>query len=154
MERYLQRILGSSKFDGVCATRSKTMGAIRGKGNKTTERALRMAFVRSGISGWHLHVKELPGKPDFFFPKQRLAVFVDGCFWHGCSQCGHTPLTRSEFWKAKFERNQARDKRVTRQLRASGIAVIRLWEHQLTAGAALKRAMRHVSAQLDRRNKR
>ncbi len=152
MERYLQRVLGSSKFEGVCSTRSKTMGAIRGKGNKTTERVLRMALVRDGVSGWHLHSKELPGKPDFFFPEQKVAIFVDGCFWHGCARCGHTPHTRSEFWKAKFERNQTRDRRVARQLRKAGVSVIRLWEHQLKTGKGIESAMRRIRPLLLRRS--
>jgi len=131
MERYLKDVLGSSKFDDVGETRSRTMGAIRGKGNKTTELRLRMAFVRAGLRDWHLHNRELPGRPDFFFPEKRVAVFVDGCFWHGCARCGHTPKTRSFFWTAKFERNKQRDRRNLRLLNALGIRVVRFWEHQL-----------------------
>ncbi len=71
--------------------RSKVMAAIRSKGNKDTE--LRLAFILRayGIKGWRRHYP-LPGKPDFVFPKQRLAVFVDGCFWHSCPKHGRTCL--------------------------------------------------------------
>lgn len=152
MERYLKVVLGSNKFEGVQIARSKTMSAIRGKGNKSTEIALRMALVRFGISGWQLHRKDVPGKPDFFFSTERVAIFVDGCFWHGCPKCSHIPLTRSEFWAAKFERNRARDKRVVRQLKAKGISVIRLWEHQLKSKKGMEIALRHVRVRLDRSN--
>ena len=111
MERRLKSHLPEGKFVGVSIHRARIMSAIRGKSNRTTELRLRMALVRSGIEGWTLHSSALPGKPDFCFPKSRVAVFVDGCFWHGCDRCGHVPKTRSAFWQAKFERNQERDPR-------------------------------------------
>lgn len=89
-----------------------------------------MALVRSGIRGFILHPK-LPGKPDFFFPEHNVAIFVDGCFWHGCDMCGHVPKTNSKFWAMKIQRNIQRDTRNTRLLKAQGIRVVRLWEHQL-----------------------
>jgi DNA mismatch endonuclease (patch repair protein) len=106
------------------------MSAVRGKRNKTTELALRMALVRSGIGGWVLHQKML-GCPDFYFPKARLAVFVDGCFWHGCHKCGHVPATNNSYWAAKLRRNRERDVATNEKLRAAGVAVIRFWEHEL-----------------------
>ncbi len=148
MERYLKSRLGSRSFEGVDTKRSKTMSKIRGKGNKTTELALRMAFVRAGFTGWTLHTTTLPGKPDFYFDRARLAVFVDGCFWHGCPKCGHTPKTRSEFWRAKFERNQFRDRRATRNLRSAGIRVIRIWEHELRSPQSVQAKIRLISSAL------
>jgi len=130
VERRLTKYLPLGRFDNVSVTRSKTMGAIRGKHNRTTERALRMALVRSRLTGWSLHAN-LPGKPDFYFHRQKLAVFVDGCFWHGCPRCGHVPKTRAAFWSAKFTRNRGRARQVSRQLGASGIHVLRFWEHEL-----------------------
>lgn len=144
MERYLQSVLGSSSFEGVSAKRSAAMRAVRSKGNKSTELRLRMALIRAGISGWTLHEKSLPGKPDFFFTKLRLAIFVDGCFWHGCPKCGHTPATRSAFWAAKFERNRARDLRNRLMLRKRRVSVIRLWEHQLKSSKNLSRAVERI----------
>jgi DNA mismatch endonuclease (patch repair protein) len=73
----------------------------------------------------------LPGKPDFAFPKQKVAVFVDGCFWHGCPKCYTRPKTNRAFWDKKRTDNMARDKRVTRQLRWQGWKVIRIWQHSL-----------------------
>jgi DNA mismatch endonuclease (patch repair protein) len=70
-------------------------------------------------------------RPDFVFAARRLAVFVDGCFWHGCPQHGTRPRGNAAFWRAKFRRNQARDRRDTRRLGRAGWKVLRLWEHEL-----------------------
>ena len=96
-----------------------------------------MALVRTGIKGWTLH-PTITGKPDFFFPKQRFALFVDGCFWHGCPRCGHIPSTRTLFWKNKIERNRVRDKRTVRILKADGIRSLRIWEHSLSKSGVTK----------------
>jgi DNA mismatch endonuclease (patch repair protein) len=74
------------------------------------------------------------GKPDFIFPQHRIAVFVDGCFWHRHSNCKYcyTPKSRTEFWLPKFQRNVARDRVVTRTLRMSGWHVVRVWQCQLS----------------------
>jgi len=137
MERKLRKTLKGGKFKNVPAIRSKTMAAIRGKNNRTTELCFRMALVRAGIKGWETNVEDLPGKPDFFFQKKRLAVFIDGCFWHGCPKCGHYPKTRSSFWKTKILRNKERDKKNRQKLRRKGIKVVRIWEHSLRDKAAL-----------------
>jgi len=131
MERFLRSKLAHGKFREVPAPRSKIMAAIRGKGNKSTELRFKMALVREGISGWKSHPKEIAGKPDFFFPSRQLAIFVDGCFWHGCEKCGHIPKTNRSFWAAKIDRNRKRHRRVNTQLRALGIRVRRFWEHTL-----------------------
>jgi DNA mismatch endonuclease Vsr len=78
-----------------------------------------------------MHDDALPGKPDFYFSGQRLAVFVDGCFWHGCPRCGHLPKTNSEFWAAKLGRNRNRDRTAKQRLLALGINTVRIWEHEL-----------------------
>ncbi|MBC8469467.1 MAG: very short patch repair endonuclease [Planctomycetes bacterium] len=131
MEKRLRKKLKGGKFKDVPVVRSKTMAAIRGKNNRTTELCFRMAIVRSGIKGWVTNFKDLPGKPDFFFRKKGIAVFIDGCFWHGCPKCGHYPKTRSSFWKAKILRNKERDKSNRRKLRRKGIKVVSVWEHSL-----------------------
>lgn len=107
------------------------MAAIRPRGNRTTEVRLRAMLVRAGLRGWTMHPPELPGKPDFYFASDGLAIFVDGCFWHGCSRCGHVPRTNSGFWQAKIERNRWRDRNTRRRLRQLGIATVRFWEHEL-----------------------
>jgi DNA mismatch endonuclease Vsr len=107
------------------------MGRIRSKGNYSTEQSFRLALVRARIRGWVLHPKAVFGTPDFFFPDEKLAVFIDGCFWHGCSRCGHVPRTRSAFWRLKFERNRSRSELVRITLKALGITTIRFWEHDV-----------------------
>ena len=131
MERILKRKLRNGVFNKVSPVRSKIMSSIRGKHNKSTEGKLRMALIKAGLKGWVLHPSDIFGKPDVFFQEKRLAIFVDGCFWHGCKSCGHIPKTRSAFWRAKFERNQARAKLVKSKLRQESIKVIRIWEHDL-----------------------
>ena len=112
------------------AKRSQVMAAIRSTGNRTTEEALASAFRRLGVKGWCRHV-DLPGKPDFVFRKQRLAVFVDGCFWHNCPKHGHIPHSNREYWRKKLKRNQERDRDTNRELRKRGWRVLRIWEHSV-----------------------
>lgn len=80
-------------------------------------------------------------------PKQKVAVFVDGCFWHGCPKCSTSPKTNRAFWDRKRETNMARDKRVTRQLRRQGWKVIRIWQHSLkkSPNACLTRIRRALT---------
>ncbi len=80
-------------------------------------------------------------RPDFVFPKLRLAIFVDGCFWHGCPKHETRPQNNAAFWRKKFARNKARDRLVTRTLRQNGWRVLRIWEHEL----ARKREARLVA---------
>jgi DNA mismatch endonuclease (patch repair protein) len=135
MERLLKRQLPGGVFFGVTPQRSLTMGKIKSKGNRTTEQSFRLALVRAGIQGWVLHPKQVFGTPDFYFPTKKVAIFVDGCFWHGCPKCGHIPRTRSAFWRTKIERNRTRTKSVSRRLRGDGIRVLRIWEHELQEAA-------------------
>jgi DNA mismatch endonuclease (patch repair protein) len=85
---------------------------------------------RHRISGWRRHAA-LFGRPDFTFRAQRVAVFVDGCFWHGCPRHGTRPRHNRGFWQRKLDGNRARDRRVSRALRAQGWRVLRIWEHAL-----------------------
>ena len=112
------------------AKRSFVMSRIRSRGNKNTEVALAKLFRRNKIIGWRRNHKIL-GKPDFVFRQVRLALFVDGCFWHGCPKHGTQPAGNRTFWKNKFARNKARDVLVTRTLRSQGWRVLRIWEHEL-----------------------
>ena len=131
MERELRKYLPGGAFTNVSKTRSKAMAAVRGQGNKTTERRLRLALVRAGVRGWLVRPKGLRGNPDFMFPVARIVVFVDGCFWHGCPKCGHVPRTNGSFWAAKLRRNRERDLNTTDHLIAKGFLVLRFWEHEL-----------------------
>lgn len=114
------------------AKRSLIMSRIRGSGNRDTELRMIALFRTYGISGWR-RGQPLFGKPDFVFRRGRIAVFVDGCFWHGCPKPKHAPMprNRAEWWAAKLARNKARDLLVTRTLRKQGWRVIRVWECDL-----------------------
>ena len=90
-----------------------------------------MLLVRNHLRGWSTNYREIVGKPDFFFKQENVAIFIDGCFWHGCPQCGHIPKTRSDFWKAKITRNKERDMKVTSENEQKGVKVLRFWEHEL-----------------------
>ncbi len=151
MERYLKNKLKNGTFQNVADKTSKTMSAIKGMNNKTTELCFRMMLARNGVKGWKMNYKSIVGKPDFFFEDRKLAVFIDGCYWHGCPTCGHIPKKHSEFWKAKIKRNQERDKRVTRENEDNGIKVIRFWEHELKSSENRKIVIKNVIKILSRR---
>ena len=122
------------------AKRSAVMALIRSRGNRATELRLIALMREHGISGWRRNARVF-GKPDFVFRVEKLAVFVDGCFWHGCPRHGTMPAGNRAFWKAKLARNAARDREVTRTLRKAGGRVIRVWECAL----AKKRSARTVA---------
>lgn len=110
--------------------RSKNMAAVKSRGNKSTELKLVALFRKNKITGWRRHYKRLKGTPDFAFPKHKLAVFIDGCFWHGCKQ-SKLPTSNRSFWKKKITSNKERDRRVNKNIRAKGWKVVRIWEHEI-----------------------
>lgn len=114
----------------TAAQRSWTMSQIRSV-NTRPERELRAALHRVGLR-FRKHVSLLPGRPDIVFARQKVAVFIDGDFWHGW----RFPAWKSKlspYWQAKIERNRARDRRCFGRLRRSGWLVIRVWEHSIRA---------------------
>lgn len=123
--------------------RSKLMGAIRGKGNKTTELSFMQLCREARITGWRRHLP-LPGRPDFAFPQKRVAVFLDGCFWHGCPKCYKPPARNPVFWAEKAARNRRRDRKVDRLLREDGWTVVRVWEHALRSPESVLRRVAHL----------
>jgi DNA mismatch endonuclease (patch repair protein) len=124
--------------------RSEVMARIRSRGNKATELAFAKLLRAQGITGWRRHLAiKLQGdrgakrksgqvKPDFVFKDRRVAVFIDGCFWHGCPLHCTSPTSNRDFWGKKLKVNRTRDRLVTRLLRKQRWTVLRLWEHQLT----------------------
>ena len=116
-------------FSGL--TRSELMSRIKSRGNKKTEIAFLLELRREKLTGWRRHAK-LPGRPDFVFQKAKVAIFLDGCFWHGCPIHYKAPRTRRIFWNSKIERNKSRDRKNNRMLRSLGWKVIHIWEHDLT----------------------
>lgn len=111
--------------------RSDVMSRIKGKGNRDTELAMIQIFRKHHISGWRRN-QDVLGKPDFVFPKRKVALFVDGCFWHMCPKHFNMPKNNRAFWEKKLKGNRDRDKFVTRNLRRDGWKVIRIWEHELS----------------------
>jgi DNA mismatch endonuclease (patch repair protein) len=123
------------------------MGAVRGRGNKNTEVRLATLLRAHRVTGWRRHLP-LPGRPDFAFRRERVAIFVDGCFWHGCPKHFKRPQSSQEFWDAKLASNRARDARVTRELRRQGWKVLRIWEHALSkreSGNTIRRVVRSLA---------
>lgn len=125
--------------------RSALMARIRGRGNVATELALVSLLRRNRIVGWRRHIKAF-GNPDFVFRSERVAIFVDGCFWHGCQKHGRIPTSNRKFWSLKLERNTTRDRAVNRELRIRGWQVLRIWQHELMRGreAQCVRRIRHA----------
>ena len=110
--------------------RSEIMRQVKGR-DTTPEMSLRKALWRRGIRGWRIHQKGLPGSPDVVFNKYKLAIFVDGCFWHGCSNCYRRPKSRQDYWDKKLLKNVARDRENDRALFELGWVVLRFWEHEV-----------------------
>lgn len=112
--------------------RSIRMSKVCSVGNRSTEGRVEEILAKNNIEGWEKHSKNILGKPDFYFPKNKLAVFVDGCFWHYCPICKRNiPTTRQQFWMDKLENTRKRDNRNQRKLRKQGYHVMRIWEHEL-----------------------
>jgi len=116
-------------FGGL--SRGQLMSRVRSTGNQTTENRLASLLREAGLTGWRRHYP-VTGRPDFVWLRAKVAVFVDGCFWHG-HDCGRnvTPRTNAKAWCEKIEGNQARDRETTDLLRQGGWKVIRIWECQL-----------------------
>ena len=144
------------------AKRSDVMSRIRSHGNKTTEMALMRLFRRHKIVGWRRHAvvgltrsskdstrrrQFTRCKPDFIFRDCRLAIFVDGCFWHGCPRHAAKPKSNAEFWRTKLTANVARDRQVTTSLRRGRWRVLRIWEHQLVNESQVMTRVRRCLAQ-------
>ena len=125
-----RRIGGAAVVTAPDKVRSRLMGRVRRTGT-LPELALRRALHRAGLR-YRLDAGiGLPGTPDLALLRGRLAIFVDGCFWHGCRKHGTIPKTNRAFWLAKIERNHKRDLSVDQSLRGLGWRVVRVWEHEL-----------------------
>lgn len=121
------------------ADRRKTMQAVKGKGTRL-EKRLSSMLVRMGVKGWKKNVDNIIGKPDVAFINQQVAIFIDGCFWHGCPYCKRKlPQTNRKYWERKIERNVTLAKSHNRRLRADGWVVIRIWEHEMNKTADKQR---------------
>src|SRR5271170_7644499 len=120
--------------------RSEIMAAVRSRGNTTTELHLAQLLWAAGITGYRKHWP-VAGKPDFAWPGRKIAVFVDGCFWHGC-RCKYLPRTNTEFWRSKIQTNMRRDRRVAEALRRDGWKVIRIKECSVRKPSSIARIVK------------
>src|SRR5262245_21826477 len=100
----------------TASQRSFAMRCIRSKGNDSTERKLAHVFRTGKRTGWRRHAN-VTGRPDFVFRQMRVAVFVDGCFWHGCPNCFRLPKSNVKYWEGKIARNVKRDRASTAKLK-------------------------------------
>lgn len=117
------------------AERSAIMRQVK-RAHTAPELRLRAALRELGVRGYRLHRPGLSGRPDLSFGRARIAVFVDGCFWHGCARCNRRSATRADYWAAKIARNRRRDRRNARALRAAGWRVFRVWECRVNRNPA------------------
>lgn len=111
------------------AQRKKCMSHIKRRDTKA-EVIFRKAIWNNGIKGYRIDVN-LPGRPDIYFPRYKIAIFIDGCFWHKCPECFVEPKSNQEYWLPKIDRNVERDKENEIKLNQIDIDVIRFWEHDV-----------------------
>ena len=131
--------------------RSEIMSRVRSSGNLATELRLIAIFREFKLRGWRRKTRMF-GSPDFVFRSARLAVFVDGCFWHGCEVHRNVPKTNASFWTDKIARNKRRDARVRRVLNAEGWSVLRIWQHDLRYPDRVGRRVRRTLVLRSRKN--
>lgn len=112
------------------------MSAVKSKGTKL-ENNFKLALSTRSIKGYKQNQVEIIGKPDFVFEKQKIVIFLDSCFWHGCPKHLRMPSNHQDYWKSKIERNRKRDRIVLRELKSKGWQVIRIWEHSLKSPKTL-----------------
>lgn len=125
--------------------RSEIMANVKGRGNVNTELRLMGILRAHRITGWRRNAP-VYGHPDFVFPKCQVALFVDGCFWHGCPKHGSQPATNRSFWRRKLARNLARDRHVSYELRKEGWSVVRVWQHDLREPTRVAERIRRILA--------
>lgn len=115
---------------------SKAMSANKGKNTKP-ELILRKALRTVGLTGYRIHWKKAPGRPDIAYPDRKIAIFVHGCFWHRCPYCDPAlPKSHTEFWSEKFRENKERDAKKISDLEGAGWKIIVFWECQIKIDAA------------------
>jgi len=125
--------------------RSEIMSKVKSKNNYSTERKMISLFKNYKIKGWRRNYK-VRGKPDFVFLKAKIAIFVDGCFWHGHDCRNLRPQTNVDYWTSKIERNKKRDREVTEYLKNKGWKVLRIWECELKKSNIEKTAKKIIEA--------
>ena len=143
-ERRQRRKIAVGASVRMVLDRSRTMRAVKSEGNKSTEIRFIRCLRAANVAGWRRHSQAF-GRPDFVWAKLKIAVFVDGCFWHGCPRCYRRPKSSQRYWDSKVVRNRARDRLVNRTLRQTGWTVIRIWECRVSEPRSVSR-IRHAIA--------
>ena len=120
------------------------MSRVRSAGNKSTEEKLIEILKQSHLTGWR---RKYPifGKPDIVFPRNKVAIFVDGCFWHDCPKHGQIPETNREFWVRKIDANKKRDRLVNGTIKNKGWKVLRIWECELRGKQVPRRKINRLT---------
>ena len=126
--------------------RSACMSRIKSSGNRTTELRFIQILRINKIHGWRRGSK-IMGKPDFVFHEEKIAIFIDGDFWHGNPKKYRQPKSNCEYWRKKISSNRSRDRLVNRRLRAEGWAVARFWESDLSKVKAISLKLRLLLSQ-------
>jgi len=128
--------------------RKRTMQAVTSKGTRL-EKRLFATLSGMGIRGWKQNALSITGKPDIAFLNQKIAIFVDGCFWHGCPYCRRKlPKTNYEYWDKKIKRNIKLAKIYNKQLKREGWKVIRIWEHEVRDSTELKSRLKELKSEI------
>lgn len=126
--------------------RRRTMQAVKGKDTRLEKRVFGI-LAGMGLTGWKKHVETIIGKPDIVFPAQRIAIFIDGCFWHGCRHCCRKlPQTNVDYWKRKISRNITLARTYKRKLCREGWTVLRIWEHELSDKSKVRLRLRTAAS--------
>jgi len=130
-----------TSFGGL--SRSQLMARITSFKNASTELKMVVLLRDHGLTGWRRHYPIL-GRPDFTWPAVRVALFVDGCFWHGCPRHYETPKSNIQFWRGKVMNNKRRDRKINEKLRQDGWTVLRVWECRIHESRTAKRIIRVI----------
>jgi DNA mismatch endonuclease, patch repair protein len=124
--------------------RSRTMRSVKGKGT-SLELRLWSLLDDLKLKNWRRNAEDVIGRPDAVFDAQKVAIFVDGCFWHGCKICNRPmPVINSKYWHNKISRNIKRDRKISRQLRKELWKVIRIKEHEFKGENHIKRVCSRI----------
>lgn len=128
------------------------MARVKSRDTKSTELRFISILKGNGITGWRRNY-QLTGKPDFVFPRFKIAVFIDGCFWHGCTSHCRMPSSNIIYWDNKIGKNKIRDTKITKLLKMKGWLVIRIWEHEIKIGK-LNRKLRKEFMKMQKKDLR
>ena len=126
--------------------RSYNMSQIKSKDTKP-EVALKKAIVKSGINP-SFNNNKITGKPDIVFIRKKIAIFIDGCFWHKCPTCFRLPKTNRKFWRKKINSNVKRDRKINRTLKKQGWKILRIWEHEIKKISEINRKVKLITKSL------